>query len=168
MIQIYFISEKQLREATLINDNVEATYLNKAIMDAQEVGLQEVIGSALYDSLKEQVKVGEMKSEFYEKLMDEYVSQYLVNQVMATITIPLHYKMRNSGIVTNSDQHYNTANLNEVTYVEQHYKNLAVFNANRMVEFILNNKEEFPEINNCERWIKLTRDTTKSPIFFRN
>lgn len=40
MTQIYFITEKQLREATLINDNTEATYLNKAIMDAQDVDLQ--------------------------------------------------------------------------------------------------------------------------------
>lgn len=167
MTQIYFITEKQLREATLINDNTEATYLNKAIIDAQDVDLQQVIGSKLYKSLKEQVIAGEMKSEFYRTLMDEYIPQYLINQVMATITIPLHYKFRNSGIVTNADQHYNTASLNEVTYVEKHYKNLATFAANRMVEFILNNREEFPEIEECDTWLKLSKSNTQCPIHFR-
>lgn len=110
-----------------------------------------------------------MKSECYKTLMDEYIPQYLINQVMATITIPLHYKFRNSGIVTNTSEHYSSVNLNEVTYVEQHYKNLATFAANRMVEFILNNKEEFPEVETCTcgSQLQLKINNTKSPIYFR-
>lgn len=134
---IYFISEKTLREQSLINDNVEGMFLNSAIYNAQVINLQEVIGSELYNSLCEQVKEGEMRSEYYETLMDNYITPYLVNRVMSDICIPLHYKMRNAGIVMNSDQHYQTANLSDIQYVKEYYEHNAVFNANRIVEYIL-------------------------------
>lgn len=53
MNTIYFISEKTLREQSLINDNVESSFISYAIKNAQMINLQEIIGSALYNSLCE-------------------------------------------------------------------------------------------------------------------
>lgn len=169
METVYFISEKELRSKTLINENVDAAYLNNAIITAQEVDLQQIIGTSLFNSLIAQIKAGQMKGPEYEKLMDQYISPYLINDVMAAITLPLHYKLRNSGVVTNNDTHYQSATLNEVTYVEQHYINLATFHANRMKEYIIKNKEVFDEIDcTCEDGLKFdTKKQTKSPIYFR-
>lgn len=165
--KIYFISEKLLRQESLLQDNVDSAYLNNAILTAQNVGLQEVIGTSLYDSLREQVKAGEFKSDEYETLLSEYIQPYLVNRVMTDICVPLHYKFKNAGIAIANDQHFQTANLNELEYVKEHYEHLAVFNANRIIEFVLRNRSVFTEINTCEHWIKLSKNTSKSQIYFR-
>lgn len=166
MERIYMVSEKELRTASLINENVDSAFLQRSILDAQEINLQQIIGSKLYNSLKKQIKDGVFKDPKYQILLDEYINPYLINQTMATISIPLQYKFRNAGIVTNNDMHYNSVRLDEVTYVERHYENLASFNANRMTDFIIENKTIFTEIDECSP-IMLKRRTTAFPISFR-
>lgn len=170
MTNIYFISEKTLREESLINDNVDSSFILSAIRTAQDINLQEVIGTALFNSLKDQVVTGTFKSPYYERLMDEFIQPYLVNQIMSAIVIPIHYKFRNAGIVTNNDQHFQSSQLKDVEYVKTHYEHLAVFNANRIVEFLINNKEQFDEIQDCgcdNNWLKLNKKTNKCSLFLK-
>ena len=167
MNKVYFISEKNLRAQSLINDNVDSTYLNSAILTAQTTNLKEVIGTTLYNKIENLIISGDIKLEensIYQILLDDYIQPYLVNRIMSDICIPLHYKMKNAGIVTNEDQHFQSASLNEVEYVKNYYEHLSVFNANRTIEFIMNNKELISECD--ENWIKISRNTTKSQIYF--
>lgn len=168
MNKVYFISEKNLRAQSLINDNVDSTYLNSAILTAQTTNLKEVIGSTLYKKIEDLVISGDIKTEehaIYQTLLDDYIQPYLINRIMSDICVPLHYKARNAGIVVNADQHFQSASLNEVEYVKNYYEHLSVFNANRVIEFIIKNKDIIPECD--ENWIKMSRNTTKSQIYFR-
>lgn len=169
METVYLISERTLRNNSVINANVESSFINAAIEKAQDINLQEVIGTALYESIKGQVKNNDFKAPEYKILLDRYIQNYLINQVMSDIIIPLHYKFRNAGLVINADQHYQSANMNEVDKVVNYYEHQAVFYANRIKEYILSNKDVFDiEICTCnEDWLQMNGKTNKCPIFFK-
>lgn len=166
MDKIYLISEKQLRAESLINDNVDGVYINAAILSAQNIDLQEVVGTGLYNDICTKV-VNKTITDEWEILLEQYIHPYLINRVMANIAIPLQFKFRNAGIVTNNDQHFQTASLTETEFVQNYYEHQAVFFANRIIEYVLNNKDVFC-INCCdEHWVKFSKNTTKAPIYFR-
>jgi len=167
MKNIYLISEKLLRQASMIDDNVDTVFLNYAILQAQETGLQEVIGTDLYDSILSQVESGTFKAPEYKTLVDKYIQPYLINETMAQIVMPIQYKIKNAGIVVANDQHYQTLTMSEVEKVQQSYQHKAVFNSNRIIEYILDNIEVFAEETLVsDKWVTIKASRNKCPIFF--
>lgn len=142
------ISEKVLKENSLINQNVDTSFIYPAIQYAQDEGLQSIIGTCLYKRLCDMVESGEVE-EPYKYLLDEYIAPYLINKVTSNIQLPLAYKLRNQGVVqVNGERTYNTS-LSDIQYLIQHYDNQAIFYANRLSSYLLDNKSVYPEYKQC-------------------
>ena len=101
-MKVLLLSEQRLKEDSLINNNVDSMYIFPAIQTAQEIGLQPLLGTKLYNKLLEVVENG--GDEQYFDLLDSYVIPYLEMKVMADIQIPLAYKIRNGGLVQNTSE----------------------------------------------------------------
>lgn len=167
MRNIYLINEQTIRKASMIDDNVDASYLQYAIWTAQETSLQEILGSKLYESILSQVESGTFKAPEYKKLLDNLIQPYLTNEVTAQIIMPLQYKIRNAGVVIGNDQHYQSMSMADVERVQQSYMHKAAFFGNRMIEYIVDNKEVFWDDIECtERWLKIVNKVNKCPIYF--
>lgn len=148
MSKCYLISEKTLKENSVINNNVDTMYLLPAIEYAQDSGLQLLIGTKLYKKLMELVATGAIinpKNEHYKLLLDEYVTPYLINKVTAEIQIPLSWKLRNQGVVVQNDEHTYVPSIRDVQYVVQNYENKANFYGNRLSDYLIANRNKFPE-----------------------
>ena len=50
-MKVLLISENTLKQDSLINNNVDSVYLLPAIQVAQDQGLQQIIGSKLYEKI---------------------------------------------------------------------------------------------------------------------
>lgn len=146
------ISEKILKQYSLINDNTDAMYILPAIRSAQDIGLQPIIGTSLYDKLKNLVADSTIKDEEntkYKELLDNYVVPYLCWKTMSEIQMMIQYKMRNAGLVQNSDvEHYQTTYMNQTQYVKEWYDDKAVFYVNRLSDYLMANEADYPEY--CE------------------
>ena len=74
MKQILLTNEDFVRSITLIDNNVQSKFLLSAIREAQEVGLQEIIGTSMMNKLKSLVDDGSINEEnniYYKSLLDE-------------------------------------------------------------------------------------------------
>ena len=69
---------------------------------------------------------------------------------MADIQIPLMYKLRNAGVVQNNLENAITPTLKDTQYLVEFYDNKAKFYANRMTEYILAYRVNYPEYCQCE------------------
>ena len=147
-MKVLLLSEQRLKEDSLINNNVDSMYIFPAIQTAQEIGLQPLLGSKLYNKLLEVVENG--GDEQYFDLLDSYVIPYLEMKVMADIQIPLAYKIRNAGLVQNTSENTTLPTLQETQYIVEYYENKAAFYANRMSDYIIANSNEYPEYNSCD------------------
>lgn len=153
MAQVYLISEKTLKENSVINNNVDGMYLLPAIMDAQNMGLQPLIGTKLYRKLCDLVEDGSITGATdYKLLLDDYIAPYLINKVTADIQIPLAYKVRNQGVVQQTSENTYVPTLRDLQYVVQNYNNKADFYGNRLSDYLHANHSKYPEyckIDSC-------------------
>ena len=150
---VLLLSEKYLKENSLVNDNVSTEYIIPAIKQAQTECLTPLLGSKLFDKLCTLVASGEISDPvniLYKELLDDYALNYLVNCTQANLQIGLTYKIRNAGAVVNSDtEHYSNADLRTIQYLEQHYRDKADQMAIRMKNFIKCHKADIPESCGC-------------------
>ena len=146
MKEIFLVSVKTLKESSILNQNIDEMYLYVPIKTAQDSGLQPIIGTKLYNKLMDLVEDGSITGATdYKYLLDEYVTQYLVNKVTADIQIPLSFKLRNQGVVQQTGENTYVPSLKDIQYVQQHYQNQADFYSNRMSDYLRANRTKYPE-----------------------
>ena len=135
MSKVYLISEAYIKSHSNIDDSVDTNIVMPAIDAAQEIRLYELIGGKLLGDLK-QVATGEVTSDLLKGLLDKYVLPFLCAQVLSDIQIPLHYKLKNNGILVNKPENTSSASMEEIQYLKEYYESQANLYANKMVGFI--------------------------------
>lgn len=153
MTKIFLISEDYIKTNSGLNDNVFGTYLTPAIREAQDIKLQEILGSALYKSLLEKVENGAIRNPLfapYKTLLDEYIQIYLMYQTIANLVPIIGVKLSNLGVVISNDEHVVNLSQNERDLIQTYYSQRAEFYGKRLQEYLKENKEEYKELGVCE------------------
>ena len=146
MARVLLISEKTLKENSVINNNVDGMYVLPAIEYAMDAGLQPIIGTKLYNRLMDMVEDGTIENnDDYKYLLDEYITPFLLNKVTAEIQIPLAFKLRNQGVVQQTGENTYVPSLKDMQYVTQNYENKANFYSNRLSDYLKANRKKYPE-----------------------
>lgn len=166
MSRVLLISENTIKENSNLNDNVWGDYLLPAIRTSQDIGLQQIIGYCLYEALCSMVEDGSITAvtnTAYKELLDTYVEDYLTYQVLSDLVPIIGTKLSNVGIVVSNDEHLQNLTEAERGNIRQFYQYRADFYSRRLQEFLINNKEAFKELNECQcRQIKANLDTAAS------
>ena len=152
MTKILLISEDMVRSYSEISDNVFGKSLLPAIRTAQDLYLEEFLGSCLYKKILELVGDGTIKDQenvAYKDLLDEYIQPFLLERVVADLIPIVGSKIANLGVFKSSDQYTENVSAGEV----ERLQNLHVIKANhyakRMQLFLKGNRSAFPELDCC-------------------
>lgn len=146
MARVFLISEATMKKNSVVNNNVDGMYLLPAIEFAQDAGLQPIIGTKLYNKLMDLVEDGSIiQAVDYKYLLDEYITPYLINKATADIQIPLSFKLRNQGVVQQTDSNTYVPSMKDIQYVIQNYENKANFYSNRLSDYLRANRSKYPE-----------------------
>lgn len=147
--EILLTNEDYVRSVTLIDNNMQSKFLLSAIREAQEVGLQEILGSVMLKKLKLLIGNGSIsENEFiaYKELVDE--SQlYLAYKSVANLCTITNVKISNGGLQQTSDENLTVLNLDDTFTYQKHIEDKADFFAKRLQKFILQNIDSYPEIS---------------------
>ena len=126
MNKVLLISEETLKTYSLVNDNIDGKYLLPAIQTAQDIDLETLIGKALLDKLCKLVETGEIvNNSKYRTLLDDYITPYLVWQVMSNLQLGINYKLSNSGVITNDDERKSRLDYRNNQLLQEQYKHYA-------------------------------------------
>ena len=145
---ILLTSEDYIKTNSNLSDNCFGKLLLPAIRDVQDIYLQTILGSNLYNTLLHMVSAGTIADQ-YKELMD-HIQQYMLYMVLSDIVDYLDVKLANLGTYRNSDQYVENIDDKERQRLKQNYEYKAQFYGDRLVEFLLNNKEQFPELDECD------------------
>lgn len=148
MSNVLFISEKSLKANTLINDNVGSEYILPAIRIAQDMGLQNLIGTQLFNKLGSMIEDDSIKkpeNAAYKLLLNDYIAPYLEWKVVSDIQLPLAYKIRNSGITQTNNEHQNNSIMKDAQTLTTFYDQKATFYSHRLCDYLLANQNLYPE-----------------------
>lgn len=148
MSKVFLISDVLLKEETIINDNVGSEFIGPAIETAQDIYLQQIIGTELLDKMYALVVTNQIiddANKIYKELLDDYITPYLKFKVLSEITVPLAYKYRNAGVVQSTANNYQQTTLKDAQLVANHYNLRADFFVERMNKFLCANAGQIPE-----------------------
>lgn len=153
MSNVFLISEAHIKENSIINNNVDSCYILPAIQTAQDIGIQPIIGTKLYNKIMSLVEEGTITGATdYKVLLDDYIQPYLLNKVVADVQLPLQFKLRNQGVVQNATENTVTTSMRDIQYLIEDYNNKADFYANRLSAYLKANRSKYPEycsIDSC-------------------
>lgn len=152
MNNILLISEDFIKTHSALSDNYFGKYLTPSIVEAQDMGLQMVIGSCLYNKLlslvgDESIKLPEYAA--YKGLLDDYIQPYLLYRVLSQTIIYANVKLANIGTVITNDEHIVNLSQKDIDLITQDMRNKCAFYQRRLGNYLLDNKELFSELNEC-------------------
>ena len=145
---VLLVSEDYIKTESNLGDNCFGKFLLPAIREAQEIGLQAVIGTNLYQTLLSKVSAGTI-SDQYKDLLDYYIQPVLLYQTLSDVIDILDIKLVNLGTVRSRDEYVDNISDEERVRLKQNYAYKAQFYIKRLQQYLLDNEASFPELDEC-------------------
>lgn len=148
MATIYLISTQKLKDRSIINDNVDDTLLASSILEAQEIELQEILGTKLYKFILELIQNGLISTVGYEKykfLVDEYCSKVVLYAATMRALPAVHFKVMNKGVNNQSSDNSQPTSLQELEFLMDRLRNDIDFFSQRLSSFLMEHRQDYPE-----------------------
>lgn len=148
MKNIYLISTSVLKENSVVCNNVDDTLLITGIMEAQEIELQQTLGSKLYKKIISLVDTGDINVEAnsdYKVLLDDYCQKVVVYYSVFHAIPSMAIKLKNKGAVREYSENSSDAMYNEFEYLRKDIENKAQYFTQRLADYLHANRDKFPE-----------------------
>lgn len=141
---VKFISPTYFKSNTTVDENVEDDIIVPFIVKAQDVYIQQALGSAFYTRLKEGVENNNLNVN-EENLIRDYIQPTLVEWTLYELIPHLNYKFTNKAISQKSSEFSQPSALDEVKYLRQSVRDLAEFYLKRLIKYLCDfGSQQFP------------------------
>lgn len=150
------ISPQKVKTYGTINLNVNESEIGNAIRIAQNVYLTDIIGTELVEHVQQLVynkvkgitgdTIDDEANVAYKVLLDEYLTPVLVYRTAVELCTLLTLKIRNMGVVKNSDTNVQTTTAGDVKYMSEYYETFFVDAVNKLMDFLCLNKAAYAEV----------------------
>lgn len=145
MNRVSFIKTEQLTQYGFVHANVEENIIVNAIYRAQDLQIQPVLGTPLYNKIKDLIKAGDVPDPYYT-LMVEKIIPALVPLVEIKLTFHLTSEIQNKGVGKNSDEYMRANSVNENNNLRDDLSKDARFYLNQLAKHLCDdNGKLYPE-----------------------
>ena len=138
------ISVKSIKERTGLHANVDEKLIVPEIKTAQDMYILPLLGSELYKRLQQGADNCSLTPD-EEKLLDEYVQDCLIYYVMSELPLGLSYQFYNKGLLRKGGENTEQPSMQDMIDVANRYKKRAEWYGQRLVEYLKENEELYPE-----------------------
>ncbi len=166
MAYTYIISEKYLKEETILHDNVDSKLVKVAIREAQDIYTRDVLGSALYDLI-----ISELPSSLSTAnatLVNTYVAPMQKYWSLKEIVINLQFKLANSAVLIREGENMRPVNADDLELLEKKYSDKAQYYQQRLIDFMCDNIADYPTYNSGNQLINPSKDNYSEGTIFLN
>ena len=158
MPKTLFISPLYVKQKTLIKGNLDADKLLQFIETAQEIHIQNVLGTDLKDRLETGIADADLNAD-EDILLTEYVMPALVHWTMIEYLPYSGFSISNKGVFKESSENSETASMDDINYLMEKQRDTAMYWNNRLIDYLCYNSTLYPEyITNEEEDITPERD----------
>ena len=153
MAKILFIQPKDVIQFPSSNGNVDVDKLLPYIYQSQEVEVQRLLGTNLYDKLKADIN-GSSLSGNYQTLVNTYIKPILIHYTMVYALPYLSVTISNGGVYRNNPENATALSSDEINNLVEKERDAAQYFSQRMIDYLnFNASANFPEYytNNNEK-----------------
>lgn len=148
MARVLLLSTYRLKKNTPIEENVSDNILNPYIYKAQEVYIQQYLGTDLYNKIMEKVSDGSITTPSpYKTLLDDYITPALIEWSFYEVLPFISLKITNKSIGRGNAEFLSEGDLNDLKYLRQTVRDLAEFYGSRVINYLKQYSNSYPEYN---------------------
>lgn len=141
-----FISRTDLIKNSILDGNVDTDKFIQFIKIAQEIHIQNYLGSKLYDKIASDIIADTLTGD-YLTLVTKYLQPMLIHYAMVDYLPFAAYQVKNGGVFKHNSENAETVNKEEVDFLVQKERDFAEYYTRRFVDYMCNNSNLFPEYN---------------------
>ena len=146
---VYMISCDYIKKNSTIPLNLDDSYINRAILEAQNIDIQRMLGSYLYTKIINDISGNTLAGQ-YKELMDSWLTPVLLYYSVYRSLTQIYVKIMNTSIVVKKENE--TASQVDYKMVEklkEQFLNIAEFYAEKMKNYLLSESSRggYPEYN---------------------
>jgi len=147
METVLLVSEQRMKQWTSLDNNIRIDVLTPSILQAQDIYIQDTLGTKFYTRLKEGVVADDLTAD--ESLfLKDYVGPCLIQYALYLLLPSLKYKMVEKGILNGTSEETQPTTLDEMKYLRDSAMDTAEFYNKRMLEFLQDNPGMFVTYTN--------------------
>ena len=142
METVLLVSEQRMKQWTSLDNNIRIDVLTPSILQAQDLYIQDTLGTPFYRRLKEGVVANDLtvnESAFLKDLVGPCLIQYALYLLLPS----LKYKMVEKGILNGTSEETQPTTLDEMKYLREGALDTAQFYNQRMLEYLIDNPGMF-------------------------
>lgn len=143
-MEALFITRDDLVRYTAVNGNVDTDKFIQFIKIAQDIHIQNYLGSKLFQKLQADIIAGTLTGN-YESLVVTYVKPMLIHWAMVEYLPFAAYTIANKGVYKHSSENAENLDKNEVDYLLEKERSIAQHYTERFIEYMSFNNNIFPE-----------------------
>lgn len=147
MQKVKFISTTYFKSNTTVQGNVDDDIIIPFIYRAQDIDLQQVLGTTFYNRLKEGVVNNNLNSD-EDTLLRTYIQPMLVDYTLYYLIPHISYKFTNKAVSQQNSEFSNPSDLADIKYIRQSVRDMAEFYRERLVTYLCDYDSLFPEYVN--------------------
>ena len=164
MATALFISRTDLVRNSIIDGNIDTDKFIQFIKLAQEIHIQNYLGTELYNKLGTLISDGSIDDSGnakYKTLLNDYVAQMLIWFAQVDYIPFAAYSIRNGGVYKHRSETADTVGKNEVDYLVEKARTNAQWYTRRFIDYMNFNSTNFPEYtSNSNEDINPSHDAT--------
>lgn len=152
-MEALLINRDDIVKLTGLGGNVDTTKILPHVKTAQDIHLQPIIGTKLLDKIKELITAGTLSNAAnakYKTLVDTYITPTLVFFTMADFLPFLQFEISNGGVARNQAENGISSDKSETDALVHKFKDKASFYGTRLLSFICDNNDNYPEYSTNE------------------
>lgn len=173
MTTTLFITEQQIRTYGGLETNLDTAFINNAIRESQDIKIQPITGTLLYNKLISLVETGDIdQSQYsnYKALLNNYIQNALIYASVFYILDDIYVRPRNGGLLIGEGGENSTSvdrSLYDVKKQTAHNK--YAFYADLLTDYLIEEESSFPELTQNTKLYELNPDydqKNSSPFVF--
>jgi len=146
MATALFITREDIVRNTALGGNVDTDKFIQFIKIAQQIHIQNYLGSKLYDKISADIIAGTLSGD-YLTLVTDYVQPMLIHFALMEYMPFAAYTIGNGGVYKHQSENSASVDKTEVDFLIEKERKIAEFYVRRFIDFMTYNQTTYPEYN---------------------
>ena len=160
MATALFIKREDLVRNSIIDGNVDYDKIIQFVKVAQEIDIQNLLGTDLYNRISADIIAGNLSGD-YLSLVNTYIQPTLIWFAQMNYIPFSAYTIAKGGVYKHQAENSQSVDKNEVDYLVAKAREYANYYSTRLVDYLCFNSSLFPEYtSNTDNDISPDSDTT--------
>ena len=149
MATVLFINRTDLVRNSILDGNVDTDKFVQFIKIAQEIDVQQILGTKMYDGLSAAIPNIDLPvNARWKTILDDYVVPMLIWYAQSNYYPFAAYQIKNGGVFKHTSENAQSVDKNEIDFLVEKARTNAEWYSRRFIDFMSFNQTTYPEYTN--------------------